>query len=165
METHITKNFHTPMIHRISAFALCLGLLAGCSNETPKSKPDFSRLPKSITVPTSGQVNYISSKDLLELINSGRKLPLYFLQDLSSVDPGLMVPLPGMRVVNIGEAVNVILKQPRTETIYLICNYGDDSKRMAKELAKEGYNCYYLDGGSYNLLKETKQSGWKIPTL
>ena len=165
METHITKNYHTTMIQRISAFAFCLVLLAGCSNETPKSKPDFSHLPKSVQVPPAGVVNYISPKALLDSLNSGKRPALYFLQDLSSVDPALMVPLPGMQVVNIGEATNVILQRSRTETIYLICNYGDDSKRLAKELAKEGYNCNYVDGGTFNLLKEVKTNGWKIPTL
>jgi len=153
------------MIHRISVLILSLVLLASCGKEMPKSKPDFSKLPQKAEIPSPGVVNFISPAALLDSLSEGRKLPLYYLQDFASADSELMIPLPGMNVVNLGDATNVILKLPRTTTVYLVCNWGDDSKRMAKELAKDGYNCTYLDGGTYKLQQEIKRSGKRLPIM
>jgi len=138
-------------------------LIVGCSNEPPKSHPDLSILPPKENIPALGRVEYITPRQFLDLLNSPNRPTSYFLQDVGD-NPTPIPPLPGMQIISLGEIYNLPGKLPKGSTVYLICLYGDDSKRFGQEMAKDGFNCYYLDGGIYNFNKQMQQNGWKLPS-
>jgi len=151
---------------RISAIALTsILILTGCAKEQPKSKPNFIGLPQKIEVPPVGKVEFISPQALMDSLNAGIRLPLIYLEEAAPTDPSVIIPLPRMEIMNLGDLYQRAPKLPHDKPLYLICLYGDDSKRMAKEVAKDGYNCYYLDGGLYRFTQEMRKNGWKIPAL
>lgn len=149
-------------VTRVIAGLTIFLLLGGCGKEAPKSKPDYSILPQNVEIPKLGKVTHISPKALADSINSGANLQMIFLQDYQSTSPELMVSLPGMATVMLGDAVNYIKKLDRSKPLFLICPWGDDSKRMGGEFAKEGWNSYYLDGGTFRLIKELSEKKIRI---
>jgi hypothetical protein len=144
---------------------LIFALILGCSKELPKSHPDMSILAQKVVIPQMGKVNYISPKELVDMLNSGAQLAIYFIQESPPDNPEYVVALPGMKTVLIGSMIDEAQKVPMGKPIYLVCLYGDDSRRMAKEVAKYGHDCYYVDGGSYRLHNEMKKYGWNIRSL
>ncbi len=135
----------------------------GCESKQPP-KQGFTRgnLPERIEFKPFGKLSYITPKALVDSLNSGAKLHIYFLQDFITENPELQISLPGMISVFAGDVVNYARKQPPNTPVYLICPFGDDSKTIGKLVIKEGYDCYYLDGGSYRLLNEMRKNGWVI---
>ncbi len=149
-------------VTRIIAGLVIYSVLSGCGKEMPKSKPDYSILPQKVDIPILGKITYITTEALVDLINNGAGLQLVFIQEYEPVSPDLIVPLPGMKTVLVGETVNYVKKLDKSQPLYIICLWGDDSKRMCGELAKEGWNSCYLDGGIYRLSQEIKQGKLRI---
>ncbi len=138
-------------------------LLLGCSKEAPKSHPDFSSLPKKVEFAKPGKVDFITPKALLDSLNRGAKLNLFFIEETTPDNPAYIVDLPGMKRVKLGEIFDNGRGLPTGVPVYFICLYGDDSKRLAGEMAKRGHDCFYLDGGSFRLYTEMQKNHWPMP--
>ncbi|MBM3325653.1 MAG: rhodanese-like domain-containing protein [Calditrichaeota bacterium] len=135
----------------------------GCESKTPPPQ-GFTRgnLPDKIEHLPFGKMSYITAKALVDSLNSGVKMHIYFLQDFTYEIPELVVQLPGMISLFAGDVTNQVKKLPPGTPVYIVCPYGDDSKNIAKLVIKEGYDCYYLDGGTYRLTTEMRKNGWII---
>jgi hypothetical protein len=153
-----------PQVTRVITGLIVITLSLGCAKETPKSKPDFSKLPSKIDIPPSGKAGFISPKDLIDKINSGQNLDIFFFQEAPPENPDHIVAIPGMKMITLGDIYNLAPTIPKDHPLYFVCLYGDDSRRMSGEIIKEGHDCYYLDGGSYRLYNEMKKNGWSFRT-
>lgn len=151
-----------PNVICVIAGLVVLSFIIGCGREAPKSRPDLSRLPQKVEIPPLGKVEYVTPKALLDLVNGGAQLDIYFLYDVTAENPEYVVPIPGMRSLQLGEMMNIASTLPKEKPLYLVCMYGDDSRKMAQEMAKDGFDCYYLDGGSYRLWGEMRRNNWKF---
>ena len=121
------------------------------------------QLPESVERSEAGSVNFITSAALMDSIKHGANIALFFLKFAQPEDPAFIVQLPGMKTVELYEINDIARKLPKDKPLYLICLYGDDSKRSAERMAKDGIDCYYLDGGSYRLWEEMQRNQWSIP--
>lgn len=144
------------LIILLSTFLL---LSLGCKSEKPKIEV---KLPDKVEHITWGKVMPISPKALVDTLNSGAKLNLFFLQEVESDDPSYVVSLPGMRNLLIGDLFLMLDTISTKQPLYLVCLYGNDSRRMANEVIKKGIDAYYLDGGSYRLYTEMHKNNWTI---
>jgi len=149
---------------RFAIISLALIALLGCGSESPKSKPDLSILPQGKIAPRLGAVDYVTPRALLDLLQKGERPQLYYLEDPGIPDQSAMIPLPGMSTINVGEFYTIAPKLSPDKPVYLACMFGDDSKRLAKELSKDGFDCHYLDGGMFNLSQQIRKNGWSVPT-
>ncbi|MDP8227949.1 MAG: rhodanese-like domain-containing protein [Candidatus Electryoneaceae bacterium] len=141
----------------IIAIVLIIVLGYGC-----KESPRYE-LPETIDHPIAGKAAYITSKMLIDSVNSGADLRLYFLREETFEDTTYIVPIPGMITLPLGEMPYVADTLSKDKPIYLICQYGDDSKKMAENFARRrGFDCYFLDGGNYRLHEQMQQHQWRI---
>ncbi len=152
-------------VTRIIAGLMIFSVLLGCGNDSLKSNPDYSLLPQNINIPKLGKYDYISTKDLVDKLNNGEKLQLIFMPEMTPEDPADIPSLPGMVPLTLGEVFNYVKKLDKSKPLYLICLYGDDAKKMCTELAKDGWNGFYLDGGSYRLKQDIKQGKVRVNPL
>ena len=146
-------------ITTIITATLFSALIVSCGS---KEKPPQFQLPESIEHPAPGVAKYITPRALIDSLNRGVQLDILFLKDVETTDSQYIVPIPGMVMVEPGEMFYISETLSTKRPIYLVCLYGDDSKRMAGYMARYGYNCYYLDGGSYRLWEQMERNGWKI---
>lgn len=142
----------------LSGFLL---IYSGCG-KIEKSGSSNSMLPDKIEIPKPGKVEYISPRALIDSVNSGKELDIFYISELQPENPDHIVPVPGMVTAMIGEVTELVRKLPQNRNIYLVCLYGDDSRRMADLLSRDGYNCYSLDGGSFRLWNEMQRNGWRF---
>ncbi len=154
-----------PDVTRIIASLVVLSVLSGCGNDTPRSKPDYSILQQKIDIPIRGKVTCITTQAFADSINNGANLQLIFIQEFAPENPADNLALPGMNTILLGETYNYVKKLNKNQPLYLLCLYGDDSKRMGNELSKDGWNSFYLDGGSYRLKQDIKQGKVKVNSL
>ncbi len=127
-------------------------------------KPDVPKykLPDKVEHPKPGKVGCITPRELIDSLNSGAELTLIYIHDVELADSEIVIDLPGMTTMFLGEVLYVADTLAEHQPLYLICQFGDDSRRMAKELAKRGIDSYFLDGGGYRLAKQMRENGWKI---
>jgi len=121
-----------------------LVVTAGCQNDTPEYK-----LPDKIEQPKPGKVDYVQPDELVSLAQR-KNLRLYYLAD-SQQDTTILPPLPGLQSVMIGDFFMQTDTMSKKEPLYLICLYGDDSRKAALRLANGGFDCFTLDGGMVRL--------------
>jgi len=138
-------------VTRIIAGLILFSLFLGCGGEKMKSDPDFSGLPQKVNIPERGKIGFITPEDMVAKLNGGEKLQMLFIPETPVANPADVPPLPGLISIYLGEAFNYVKKFDKSQPVYLVCIYGDDSKRMCGELAKDGWNCYYLDGGTFRM--------------
>jgi len=129
----------------------------GC---TKSEKTGKYQLPETIQHRIPGKVNYITPRALIDSVNSGADMDIYFLREAIPDDPAQIVQIPGMKEVPIGDMFYIAETLSVEKPIYLVCLWGDDSKRMADRIAIDGVSSYYLHGGSYRLWKEMQENGW-----
>jgi rhodanese-related sulfurtransferase len=136
--------------------------LIGCKSEQKSSGFVRGNLPDKIDLAKPGISTFITPEALLDSINAGKQLPLYLLQETPFDTAKNLVHIPGMIPILLGEMYQLIGKLPKNQPIYLLCMYGDDSKRMGNEFSKQGLTCYYLDGGVYRFSQEMKKNNWRF---
>ena len=130
-----------------------LGLLIPGCRRAGETQQRYD-LPKSLTLPAKGWVQYLSPSALIDSLDRGMDAPLFFLKDYPSFKEEYFVPLPGMRVILASEIFNVMGTLSQMKPVILTCTYGDDSKRVADMLSVRGFNSYCLDGGTYRMRNE-----------
>ena len=140
----------------VTLFIVFIGII-GCKQDTPRIE-----IPESIKFPTYGKVNYISARSLVDSLNRGIKLDIYFIHEAIPENPDHIVMLPGMKIIPFSDGYTLSQSLSVDTPVYLICLYGDDSKKVADIMAVDGINSYCLDGGSYNLYNEIQKHRWKI---
>jgi len=148
----------------IIATACLITLLWSCGKG---DKPRSFKLPDKIEHPTPGKIVPIEPKAFVDSLNAGVKMNIYYLQNFTDDEQTYMVNVRGMQQIPLGDMFFISEKLSTKEPLYLICLWGDDSKRVAETLSKDGFNTYYLDGGCYRLWKEVSEHGWKLqqPTV
>lgn len=139
-------------------FTLCMTLIYSCES---RQKMQYN-LPDKIEHPKPGIVKYITPEAIVDSINHGVNLNLIFVQEAEPEDPLHIVQLPGMTTIHLSEVWDIADTMSIERPLYLICLYGDDSRKMGGELAKRGISTYYLDGGSYRLSERILQGKLKI---
>ena len=156
----LTKNLNTWIAMRVT-WIIAIGLILLLSWSC-KENPRYE-LPESVEHTTAGKVAYITPKALVDSLNGGVNMRLYYLQEVIPENPAHIVQLPGMTTLPLGEMQYAADTLSKDKPIYLICLYGDDSKRLAENFARRrGFDCYYLDGGSYRLYEQMQQHRWRI---
>lgn len=147
----------------LSLLLATMFLAGGCKQTPPKSTPDFSRLPQKVDHAPLAKTTYITGAALLDSLRSGNRLSMYYIVDESADKPEFYVPLPGLERVSLGNITDLCRRQPLDRTLFLICLYGDDSKRIGMEIAKTGHYSYYLDGGMMKLSNDIKDRKLTLP--
>ncbi|MFH0765470.1 MAG: hypothetical protein V2A61_03515 [Calditrichota bacterium] len=120
------------------------------------------KLPDKVEHPHPGWVKYLTPKAFVDSLNSGSYLDIFYLKDIDPVDASNIVYVPGMTTLMLGEFFMMVDTMKTTRPLYLMCLYGDDSRKAAQEAAKRGLNCIYVDGGSYRLSQEMQKNKWTI---
>jgi hypothetical protein len=85
---------------------------------------------------------------------------MFFLYENLAMNPEYMVSIPGLNNMLVSDMFYAAETLSTKEPLYLLCVWGDDSKKIANMLAVSGFSSYYLDGGTYRLLKEQQNNGW-----
>ncbi|NQU05606.1 MAG: hypothetical protein HQ568_05895 [Calditrichaeota bacterium] len=136
---------------------LILSVIYGCRKSEKVS--DFN-LPEKIEHAERGKINFITPKALVDSINSGVKLKMFFLYEDPNANLEYFVDIPGMQRFLLSDMFYATDTLSINEPVYLFCTWGDDGKKIGEMIAKDGFNSYYLDGGTYRLLKEMQENGW-----
>lgn len=141
------------LVTRIIGIMVIIVFISGCS------KPEQSeyQLPQKVDHPAPGTVTSISPEDLVNRINGGADLNMYFLHDALTEDPGYFVDIPGMKSINLGDMFYIADTLSGKEPVYLISLYGSSARKIALEVVKRGVDVVCLDGGSYRLSNEMRQ--------
>ncbi len=134
-------------------------LYSGCGESERKVE---YQLPDSVEHPKPGKVNHITPEALIDSINKGVQMQIFFLKEDLPEDPAHIVSIPGMKEIPLGDIFSIAETLSTEKPIYLVCVYGDDSKKIAENIAVNGISSYYLDGGSYRLWKEMDSHGWSF---
>ncbi len=137
-----------------------LVLIISCGKN--EKLPEY-KLPESIEHAKPGKVDCITPKAFADSLKFGIKRNIYFLNDFSPETAQYIVGIPGMINIPLSDIFFIAETLSTKEPIYLICMYGDDSKRVAERLRYDGISSYYLDGGSYRLWQEMQNNDWKLP--
>lgn len=148
----------TEIVIRVITPLFFFCLLTGCGQD----KQWNNNTPESISHSTAGKLDYISPRALVDSLNRGKKLNLFFLEGKEPEEEEHIVQLPGMISLPIGNMLYVRDTLSTDQTIYLVSLYGIDAKTIGKKLAGYGYNCFYLDGGSFRLWQQIQRHGWII---
>ncbi len=142
-------------------WSICLLVLINSCGKGEKL-PEY-KLPESIEHAKPGKVGNITPKAFIDSLKFGVKMDIYYLDDINPETAQSVVDIPGMIHLQLSEMFFISETLSVEEPIYLICLYGDDSKRMAEKLRYDGISSYYLDGGSYRLWQEMQKNDWKLP--
>lgn len=148
-----------PKVTYVIAVLYLILLFSGC--DEGKKSVEF-KLPESVEHAKPGKVNHITAAALVDSVNSGVKLRMFFLYDLPPDNPAYIVNIPGMKQIQLGDMFYMAETLSTEQPVYLVCLYGDDSKKIAENVAVYGINSYYLDGGSYRLWEEMNRYGWSF---
>ena len=141
------------MVTRIIVIMVMIVFISGCG----KQEQSDSHLPQKVDHPTRGKVTSISPEELVNSLNGGADLNMYFLHDALSEDPNYFVDIPGMKSINLGDMFYIADTLNRNEPVYLISLYGSNARKIALEVVKRGVDVVCLDGGSYRLSNEMRQ--------
>ena len=136
---------------------LILFLVLSCKQDAPRYD-----LPDKIEHPKKAASSYITARALVDSLNRGARMNLFYLIEATPEDPDHIVDIPGMTHIPLGSIFQEVEYVNNDHPIYLICLYGDDSRRISGALANKGLVNYYLDGGSYRLFIEIERYGWNI---
>jgi len=136
---------------------LILSVIYGCRKSEKVS--DFN-LPEKIEHAERGKINFITPKALVDSINSGVKLKMFFLYEDPTENLEYSLNLPEIKRIPLSDMFYIAETLSTKEPIYLFCTWGDDSKKIGEILSVDGVNSYYLDGGTYRLFKEQQENGW-----
>lgn len=136
-------------------------VISGCGKS--ERQPRY-QLPDKIEHPEPGSVSYIEPKMFVDSVNAGVSMDIYYLLNYTPEEQQYMVDIRGMRQIPLGDIFYAAETLSTDKPLYLICLWGDDSKRVAEKLKIDGFDSYYLDGGAYRLWQEVSEHGWKIPT-
>ncbi|MFN3820908.1 MAG: hypothetical protein ACK4OO_01130 [bacterium] len=149
--------------------ALLMLISGGCKEQLGLQKPQgwkFERgnLPEKINIPSAGTFTYITTQALVDSIKSGKAERIYFVKEFDPENPEWIVPIPGMKQELLPNMYSYLQDTPPDgKPYYLLCLFGDDSKRLAEHGAKYGHIIYYLDGGMYRLWKDIRSHKWVFP--
>ena len=91
-------------------------------------------------------------------------MDIYYLQNFTPDEQLYMVNVPGMRLISLSDIFFIAETLSTAKPLYLVCLWGDDSKRAGERLKVDGFDSYYLDGGCYRLWQEISKNDWKIST-
>ncbi len=130
---------------------------------TEKKEPKVEyKLPEKVEHPDPGKMVCLSPKEFIDKLKEGTITDFYFLQEDAPEDPSYIVELPGMTTIYLGQIYFIADTCRSKPPFYLMCLYGDDSRRTASDLSLRGFDCYYVDGGSYRLSKEMREHNWSV---
>lgn len=142
--------------------------MGGCRSERGLQKPQgwkFERgnLPDKAEIPSPGSAQYITPQAFLDSLKSGKVDRVYFVKEFEPEHPEWILPLPNMEQIFLPDMYSQFQDRrlPR-KPYYLICMFGDDSKRLAEYAVRYGYTCYYVDGGMYRLHQVVKARGGSV---
>ncbi len=147
-------------VTRVIAFIGSLLLISGCGKT--KEHVEY-KLPGSIEHAKPGECTYITPEALFDSLRAGADMEIFFLNDFDSETAEYVVDIPGMIDIPVGDMFYIADTLSKEKPVYLICMYGDDSKRVGENLKYQGISSYYLDGGIYRLWQEMRKNGWKLP--
>ena len=139
---------------------LALVLVTSCGKI---EKHEKYQLPQKFEHPKPGKTGSITPRALADSLKAGVDMNIYFMREAIPENPAHIVSIPGMKDIQLSEMFYVAETLSTERPIYLICLWGDDSRRMAKRLAVDGISSYCLDGGSYRLWKEMQENGLELP--
>jgi len=142
-------------------FTICLLVLIISCGKGEKL-PEY-KLPESIEHPKPGKVGYITPKAFIDSLKFGVKMDIFHLDAYDLAEPQPDLDIPGMIHMQLSDMYSIAETLSVEKPIYIICTYGDDSKRIAEKLQYEGISSYYLDGGSYRLWQEMQKNDWRLP--
>ena len=137
-------------------------LISGCENKKEIKQGAKAQIPEKIEHKKLGFVKPISPRALIDSLNSGASPDLYFLEEAQPEDSEHMVKIPGMRMYHVSDMYFISETLKTDDPIYLITLYGLNARKMGDEIARYGFNCYYLDGGTYRLSEEMRKNRWSI---
>jgi rhodanese-related sulfurtransferase len=140
--------------------ACFITLIWGCGKD---DQPRSFQLPDKIEHPKPGIIKPIEPAAFVDSLNAGVRMNIYYLQNFTPDEQTYVVNISGMRIVQISDIFTIADTLSTREPLYLICLWGDDSKRAAQRLSIKGIDTYYLDGGCYRLWKGITEHGWKLP--
>lgn len=140
---------------------LALVLVSGCGKIEKHEKYE---LPEIIKHQEPGKISSITPRALIDSLKAGVDMDIYFLREAIPDDPAHIVSLPGMKDIHLSEMFYIADKLSTEKPVYLVCLWGDDSRKMAEMLAVDGISSYCLDGGTYRLWKEMQENGLELPT-
>lgn len=138
-------------------YALILAVTLSCSQDKSRYK-----LPDKIEHPKVATSSAISPRAFVDSLNRGAMMNMFYLRDAIPEKPEHFVKITGMKDIPFGSLVQELKHINNDYPIYLMCLYGDDSRRVSESIAHQGYTSYYVDGGSYRLYVEKERNGWKI---
>ena len=121
------------------------------------------QLPDKVEHPEPGKVEPIEPKAFVDSLNAGVDMDIYFLRNVTPDEQQYMVNVPGMKLIPLGDIFFIAETLSTEKPLYLVCLWGDDSKRAAERIKIQGINSYYLDGGCYRLWKKINENGWILP--
>lgn len=122
--------------------------ITGCND---KKKVAEYKLPDKVEHPSPGELIKLSPMEFLNVTNSDQKPVIVFLEDLEPPNPADYLQINGMVHIPVGEFIYSLDTLSHDKPLYLVCMYGDDSRRLGEKYIFYGYDCYYIDGGMYQL--------------
>ena len=151
------------MISRIplAVMVSIAALLAACNGGGDAGQPEM-KLPEAGAAAKPGRYGSISPQALVDSVNTSSNAQYIFLRTELPPDPSLFMGIPGMREEQAGDLLIRSTQLDRHRTLILICIYGDDSRRLARQLSQIGFDAYFLDGGLYRFTGELTKHGWVL---
>ncbi|MDP8239348.1 MAG: hypothetical protein P9X24_09685 [Candidatus Hatepunaea meridiana] len=138
---------------------LVFALITSCGKSEKTAK---FQLPEKVEHKKPGKINPIIPKALVDSINAGVNMDIFFLHEDPPDNPNYIVPIPGIIEIPLGDIFFIAETLSIEHPLYLVCLWGDDAKKVAERLSIDGISSYYLDGGSYRLYKEMQENGWAL---
>lgn len=133
----------------VIAVSIGLMLLIGCDK---KEIPPFDyQLPEQVNHIEPGTASYITPEAVLDSIDRGVNLDLIYVHESVDPDPVNLLLIPGIKSLTLSEFYYAQDTLKPGQAVYLICDYGDDSRRLSYDAAKRGANARWVDGGFIRL--------------
>ncbi len=143
---------------RIIVLSIFISYFIGCTEK--KESLEF-KLPERSENLKTGFSKSLHPSEFMEIVNRGDDIQLIFLEDITISDTSMFVPLPGLKRVRIGEFIYFSSGLSKEKPLYIICMFGDDSKRLADKYKADGFNIYYVDGGMHRIHENLKSKADK----
>ncbi|NQT35421.1 hypothetical protein HQ587_09540 [bacterium] len=144
----------------VISILLALVLISSCGKI---EKHEEFQLPEKFEHHKLGKIVSITPRALVDSLKAEVNIDIYFIREAIPDNPAHIVSIPGMKEIQLSEMFYVAETLSTERPIYLICLWGDDSRRIAGRLAIDGITSYCLDGGSYRLWKEMQANGLELP--